>query len=181
MVSVQSRDSVAGILCAPRQLMCRWRHIRGSRLPRYWMNLGSWMRTASTADNRERKLRRIAFCTIALAVFHLAAETFYTLRYGQTALGYLPDVVAVGLLLVGSVEALKDWEARGVLCGAWGFTCCLHYRAWAWRVEASLSETINPADDFLATVLGTTLIISIGFFIAMLRLCFPKQKKTGLG
>lgn len=181
MVSVQSRDSVAGILCAPRQLMCRWRHIRGVRLPRYWMNLGSWMRTASTADNRERKLRRIAFCTIALAVFHLAAETFYTLRYGQTALGYLPDVVAVGLLLVGSVEALKDWEARGVLCGAWGFTCCLHYRAWAWRVEASLSETINPVDDFLATVLGTTLIISIGFFIAMLRLCFPKQKKTGLG
>lgn len=181
MVSVQSRDSVAGILCAPRQLMCRWRHIRGVRLPRYWMNLGSWMRTASTADNRERKLRRIAFCTIALAVFHLAAETFYTLRYGQTALGYLPDVVAVGLLLVGSVEALKDWEARGVLCGAWGFTCCLHYRAWAWRVEASLSETINPVDDFFATVLGTTLIISIGFFIAMLRLCFPKQKKTGLG
>ena len=181
MVSVQSRDSVAGILCAPRQLMCKWRHIRGVRLPRYWMNLGSWMRTASTADNRERKLRRIAFCTIALAVFHLAAETFYTLRYGQTALGYLPDVVAVGLLLVGSVEALKDWEARGVLCGAWGFTCCLHYRAWAWRVEASLSETINPVDDFFATVLGTTLIISIGFFIAMLRLCFPQQKTTGLG
>ena len=181
MVSAKSRDSSATILCAPRQLMCRWRHIRGSRLPRYWMNLGSWTRTASTADNRERKLRQIAFCTIALAVFHLAAETFYTLRYGQTALGYLPDVVAVGLLLVGSVEALKDWEARGVLCGAWGFTCCLHYRAWAWRVEASLSETINPVDDFLATVLGTTLIISIGFFIAMLRLCFPKQKKTGLG
>ena len=139
------------------------------------------MRTASTADTGETKLRRIAYCTIVLAVFHLAAETFYTLRYGQTALGYLPDVVAVGLLLVGSVEALKDWEARGVLCGAWGFTCCLHYRAWAWRVEASLSETINPVDDFLATVLGTTLIISIGFFIAMLRLCFPKQKKTGLG
>ena len=139
------------------------------------------MKTASTTDTGERKLRRIAFCTIVLAIFHLGAETFYTLRYGQTALGYLPDVVAVGLLLVGSVEALKDWEARGVLCGAWGFTCCLHYRAWAWRVEASLSETINPVDDFLATVLGTTLIISIGFFIAMLRLCFPKQKKTGLG
>ena len=139
------------------------------------------MRTASTADTGETKLRRIAYCTIVLAVFHLAAETFYTLRYGQTALGYLPDVVAVGLLLVGSVEALKDWEARGVLCGAWGFTCCLHYRAWAWRVEASLSETINPVDDFFATVLGTTLIISIGFFIAMLRLCFPKQKTTGLG
>ena len=139
------------------------------------------MKTASTADNRKRKLRRIAFCTIVLAVFHLAAETFYTLRYGQTVLGYLPDVVAVGLLLAGSVAALRDWEARGVLCGAWGFACCLHYRAWAWRVEASLGEAINPADDFLVTLLGTTLIISVGFFIAMLRLCFPKQKMTGLG
>ena len=139
------------------------------------------MRSASTVDNRERKLRRIAFCTIALAVFHLVAETFYTLRYGQTALGYLPDVVAVGLLLLGSVAALRDWEARGVLCGAWGFTCCLHYRAWAWRVEASLGEAINPDDDFLVTLLGTTLIISVGFFIAMLRLCFPKKKTTGRG
>ena len=135
------------------------------------------MKTASTADTGERKLRRIAFCTIALALSHLVAETFYTLRYGQTALGYLPDVVAVGLLLAGSVAALRDWEARGILCGAWGFACCLHYRAWAWRVEASLSETINPADDFLATMLGTTLIISVGFFIATLRLCFPKKRR----
>ena len=139
------------------------------------------MRSASTVDNRERKLRRIVFCTIALAVFHLVAETFYTLRYGQTALGYLPDVVAVALLLAGSVAALRDWEARGILCGAWGFACCLHYRAWAVRVEASLSETINPADDFLVTLLGTTLIISVAFFIAMLRLCLPKQSTTGLG
>ena len=139
------------------------------------------MRSASTVDNRERKLRRIAFCTIALAVLHLVAETFYTLRYGQTALGYLPDVVAVGLLLAGSVAALRDWEARGILCGAWGFACCLHYRAWAWRVEASLGEAINPADDFIVTLLGTTLIISVGFFIAMLRLCFPIQSTTGLG
>ena len=135
------------------------------------------MKTASTADTGERKLRRIAFCTIVLALFHLGAETFYTLRYGQTALGYLPDIVAVGLLLGGSVAALRDWEARGVLCGAWGFTCCLHYRAWAWRVEASLGEAVKPVDDFLATVLGTTLIISIGFFIAMLRLCFPKKRR----
>lgn len=139
------------------------------------------MKTANTVGNGEKKLRRIAFCTILLAVFHLSAETFYTVRYGQTALGYLPDIVAAGLLLVGSVAALRNWEARGVLCGAWGFTCCLHYRAWAWRVEASLSETIDPVDHFLVTALGATLIISIGFFIAMLRLCFPKKKTTGRG
>ncbi len=64
------------------------------------------MRTATTADTGETKLRRIAYCTIVLAVFHLVGETFYTLRCGQTALGYLPDVVAVGLLLLGSVAAL---------------------------------------------------------------------------
>ena len=139
------------------------------------------MSTANTVGNGEKKLRRIAFCTIVLAVFHLSAETFYTVRYGQTALGYLPDIVAAGLLLVGSVAALRNWEARGVLCGAWGFACCLHYRAWAWRVEASLGEAINPADDFLVTLLGTTLIISVAFFIAMLRLCFPRQKTTGKG
>jgi hypothetical protein len=31
------------------------------------------------------------------------------------------------------------------------------------------------------TALGATLIISIGFFIAMLRFCFPTQKTTGKG
>ena len=132
------------------------------------------MRTANTVGNGERKLRRIAFCTIVLAFFHLSAETFYTVLYGQTALGYLPDIVAAGLLLVGSAAALRNWEARGVLCGAWGFTCCLHYRAWAWRFEAVPVKSMDAVDETLLQVLGATLAISVGFFVATLFLCVPK-------
>ena len=121
-----------------------------------------------------KHIRWIALVSIAIAVFHLLAETVYTLRYGQTVAGYLPDLVAVGLLLVGGIVALKDPRARGVLCGAWGFTCCLHYRAWAWRFEAVPSKSMDAVDETLLQVLGATLVMSVGFFVATLFLCVPK-------
>ena len=73
--------------------------------------------------------------TIVIAVVHLTLETAVTLKFGQTFTGYLPDLIAVTLLLVGGYLTIKNPNAVGILCGAWGFACCLHYRSWTRRLS----------------------------------------------
>ena len=69
--------------------------------------------------------------TLFLAFLHLVMELF---KAGQHFLGLLPDLVADGLLVWGSVLLIRNPQAAGLICGAWGFTLCLHYRSWAWSV-----------------------------------------------
>lgn len=71
---------------------------------------------------------RFAYASIGLAIVHFVLETAYTIFVGQSFLGYLPDCIADMLLLVGAYMLLKNPKATGILCGAWGFTFCLHYR-----------------------------------------------------
>ena len=52
-----------------------------------------------------------------IAILHFTLETLYTLRFGQTVAGYLPDLIAVSLLVVGATLTLKDFNAIGILCG----------------------------------------------------------------
>ncbi len=53
---------------------------------------------------------------------------------GQSFLGYLPDCIA-DVVIGRRLYFLKHQNATGMICGAWGFTFCLHYRTWAWRFE----------------------------------------------
>ena len=66
--------------------------------------------------------RNFAVVSILFAAAHFALEILYTLQFGQTFLGLLPDLVAVTLLAAGSYFLIKDRHATGVICGAWGFT-----------------------------------------------------------
>jgi hypothetical protein len=58
---------------------------------------------------------------MVIAVVHLTLETLFTIKFGQTFTGYLPDLIAVALLLIGGYLTIKNPNAVGVLCGAWGF------------------------------------------------------------
>ena len=73
--------------------------------------------------------RYFAIATLALALVHFVLETAYTIIVGQHFLGYLPDCIADALLVAGAYLLLKNEKSTGVLCGAWGFTFCLHYRS----------------------------------------------------
>ena len=80
-----------------------------------------------------RFINTFATFTIVIALIHFVLETLYTIKFGQTWAGLLPDYIAVTLMCVGGLVVLKNIKAAGVLCGAWGFAFCLHYRSWAWR------------------------------------------------
>ena len=109
--------------------------------------------------------RGFAVASLSLAFVHFSLEITYTVAFGQSFLGLLPDLVADALLVFGSYLLLKDDRLTGVICGAWGFTLCLHYRAWAWRYEASANGTIDEVEAGVMFVLASSMIISIVFFL----------------
>ena len=108
--------------------------------------------------------KRFAFMTLLLAFLHLVVELAYTFKVGQHFLGLLPDLVADGLLVWGSVLLIRNQRAAGLICGAWGFTLCLHYRTWAWRFEDYLMGTINETQLGVMYLLAATMLISIVCF-----------------
>ena len=79
-------------------------------------------------------LYKFSIFTIFIALVHFTLETLFTIKLGQTIAGYLPDLIAVALLITAGSLTIKDSNAIGILCGAWGFAFCLHYRSWAWRL-----------------------------------------------
>ena len=106
---------------------------------------------------------------------HFVLETAYTIFVGQSFLGYLPDCIADTLLLVGAYMLLKNPHATGILCGAWGFTFCLHYRTWAWRFEEHMAGALNEVQTGIMYVLASTMIISLFCFAVSLAMNWPQR------
>lgn len=77
--------------------------------------------------NNQVFIRRFVIFTFFMAAIHFILERLYTIQLEQSLLGVLPDLIADALLVTGGVLVLKNSEAIGILCGAWGFTLCLHY------------------------------------------------------
>lgn len=122
-------------------------------------------------------LHQFSVLTIVIAVVHLTLETYFTVKFGQTFTGYLPDLIAVALLLVGGYLTIKNPNAVGVLCGAWGFSCCLHYRAWAWRFHDVIEGTSTELVETTMIVLAVTMPISFIAFGVTLIACLPKYRR----
>lgn len=113
-----------------------------------------------------------AIFTIVTAVIHFVLETLYPIEFGQNWAGILPDYIAVCLMFLGGISVLKNIKMVGILCGAWGFTFCLHYRAWAWRYyEISLGTSSTLVEDTM-NVLLYTMFISVIAFVISLVLCY---------
>ena len=121
-------------------------------------------------------LYKFSIFTIFIALVHFALETFFTIKFGQTIAGYLPDLIAVALLITAGYLTIKDSSAIGILCGAWGFAFCLHYRSWAWRFVDVIDGTATELVETTMYVLAFTMPISIISFIITLILCLPKNR-----
>ena len=121
-------------------------------------------------------IRRFVIFTFCIATIHFLLESLYTLQFGQSFTGLLPDLIADALLVTGGALVLKNSKATGVLCGAWGFTFCLHYRAWAWRFESVQNGSASPVDEITMIVLASTLLISIVSFILTVLMCISKEE-----
>ena len=124
--------------------------------------------------NNQVFIRRFVIFTFCVTAIHFILESLYTIQFGQSFLGLLPDLIADALLVTGGVLVLKNSKAIGILCGAWGFTFCLHYRSWAWRFE-SVQDGSATTDEITMIVLASTMFISIICFILTLLMCLPKR------
>ena len=88
----------------------------------------------------------------------------------------LPEYIAVALLIWAGQRVRKNTAALGLLCSAWGFSLCLHYRAWAWRFEDVMTRSATPVVETTMYVLTYTAPISIISFIITLVLCMPAAR-----
>lgn len=125
--------------------------------------------------NSRRFINIFSISTIIIALIHFVLETIYTYKFGQTWAGLLPDYIAISLMCISGLIVLKNIKAVGLLCGAWGFAFCLHYRSWAWRFDDFLDGTSNPLVENTMNVLLYTMPISITAFIISLIICYPKK------
>ena len=128
--------------------------------------------------NNKIFIGRFALWSIGIACLHFSLETLFTLRFGQSFVGLLPDYIAVALLIWAGLQVRKNNAAFGLLCGAWGFTLCLHYRAWAWRFEEVMTGSATPVVETTMYVLTYTAPISIISFIITLMLCMPTAQTS---
>ena len=106
---------------------------------------------------------------------HFVLETLFTVQYGQSLTGLLPDYIAVALLLWAGVSVRKHVHSVGLLCGAWGFALCLHYRAWAWRFDEVVAGQATAVVETTMHVLSYTAPISILSFGMTLYFCSRPQ------
>ena len=121
-------------------------------------------------------LHKFSVMSIVIAVVYFTLETLFTVKFGQSLMGYLPDLMAAALLLVGGTLTIKNPNAVGILCGAWGFSCCLHYRSWAWRFNDVMEGASTELVETTMTVLMVTMPISFIAFGVTLIACLPKHR-----
>ncbi len=118
---------------------------------------------------------RLALFSLAAAVLHFIGETWFHVRFGQFLPMLIVDYIAIGLLLFAGTRSLQTGGAAGLLCGAWGFTFCLNYRALFWRVEAILQGEQIPGLETTASILAVLFVVSMGAFLLTLFLANPRD------
>jgi len=119
--------------------------------------------------------RRLAWFSIVSAVVHFIGETWVHVAFGQFLPMLIVDYIAITLLLFGGVRSLQTGRGAGLLCGAWGFTFCLNYRALFWRVEVLLDEGGSPELETMTRVLAGLFLVSMASFLVSLYLCAPRR------
>jgi len=128
-------------------------------------------------DMDRRKVERwLAVFSIASAAIHFFGETWVHLKFGQFLPMLIVDYIAISLLLFGGVRSLQTGAGAGLLCGAWGFTFCLNYRALFWRVEVILEGRGTPVLETMTQVLAVLLVVSMVVFLITLALCNPRKE-----
>ena len=121
-------------------------------------------------------IRFFAWISIITSIFHAIGESYFIYKFGQPFLQTLVDLIAVSLLFWGGTIALKNNNSLGVLCGAWGFTFCLNYRAWVWRYYAKIESTTDSNIDRVGTILLFLLCYSCFAFLISILLNYPKTQ-----
>ncbi len=123
--------------------------------------------------------RRFAILSIFAALVHFIGETWWHLEFGQFLPMLIVDYIAVSLLLLGGFVLLRTGRSPGLLCGGWGFSLCLVYRALFSRVEIILSGGGSQQMEITAWVLAGMLVFAAAMFLYSMALCYEGPGSNG--
>lgn len=130
--------------------------------------------------NRRTIETKLALFSVASATLHFVGETAYQIRFGQYLPMLIVDYIAVALLWFAAGRSLcvKPASAAGLLCGGWGFTCCLNYITYFGRLQRRLTDApnVNAEPTKVADILGALLFISGAAFLLSVWLANPATR-----
>jgi len=113
--------------------------------------------------------------SIIFGIIYFIYETWYHISYDQSNLALTADYIGVFLLLIAGIVNLKLKQGVGLLCGAWGYTSCLMYRAFIWRIEEIWADELPNYENLQVKVLILVLLVSFSAFIVSFVKSFPKK------
>ena len=122
------------------------------------------------------RIKFLSWLSIIFSVIYFIYETWYHISYNQSNLALTADYIGVFLLLSSGVVNLKSRQGIGLLCGAWGYTSCLMYRAFIWRIEAIWADELPNYENLQVKVLILALLVSFSAFIVSFVESFPKKQ-----
>ena len=117
----------------------------------------------------------LSWLAIIFGIIYFIYETWYHISYSQSILGLTADYISVLLLLIAGIVNLKSKKGIGLLCGAWGYTSCIMYRAFIWRMEAMWVDELPNYETLQFKVLILALIVSFSAFIVSFVKSFPQK------
>ena len=120
----------------------------------------------------------LSWLAISFGVIYFFYETWYHISYDQSNLALTADYISVFLLLIAGIVNLKSKRGIGLLCGAWGYTSCIMFRAFIWRMEAIWVEELPNYETLQVKVLILALIVSFPAFIVSFVKSFPQKTPT---
>ena len=121
-------------------------------------------------------MKKLLSClAITFGIIYFIYETWYHISYNQSNLALTADYISVLLLLIAGIVNLRSKKGIGLLSGAWGYTFCIIYRAFIWRMEAIWADELVNYETLQVKVLILALIVSFLAFIISLFKSFPQK------
>ena len=117
----------------------------------------------------------LSWLAITFGIIYFIYETLYHISYDQSNLALIADYISILLLLIAGVVNLRTNKGIGLLCGAWGYTSCIMFRAFIWRMEAIWLEELPNYENLQVKVLILALIVSFPAFIVSFVKSFPQK------
>lgn len=121
-------------------------------------------------------VKAFVYYSVFAALLHFIGETWVHILYGQFLPMLIVDYIAISLILLGALGFLRLGWGPGLLCGGWGFTFCLNYRALFWRVEAMMNQTANEVVENTAFILAIALLFSAIAFVLSVVVCVKHER-----
>ena len=107
----------------------------------------------------------LSWLAIFFGIIYFFYENWYHISYDQSNLALTADYISIFLLLIAGIVNLRSKKGIGLLCGAWGYTFCIMFRAFIWRMEAIWVEELPNYETLQVKVLILALIVSFPAFI----------------